>query len=119
MKTVNNQFNLVFANTYALYLKTQNYHWHVKGAEFKGLHELFETQYMELAEAVDSLAERILMMGHKAPATFTQLNQLKTIKDGDSSIDAHHMLNDLAGDQTVLIKDLSCSGVPNLEEAAK
>lgn len=95
------------ADTYALYLKTQNYHWHVKGPQFKGLHELFELQYKELAEAVDLLAERLLIMGHHAPATFTRLNELKTIKDGESSISANQMVTELAQDNMTLVKDLN------------
>ncbi|STY28455.1 DNA-binding protein [Legionella wadsworthii] len=101
------KLEVVLADTYALYLKTQNYHWHVKGPQFKSLHELFEMQYQELAEAVDGIAERILIMGHKAPATFTALNQLKTIKDGDSSLNANDMVNELAKDHGILVKDLN------------
>jgi starvation-inducible DNA-binding protein len=107
MEAIIKKLDVVLADTYALYLKTQNYHWHVKGAQFKSLHELFETQYKELAEAVDEIAERILIMGHKAPATFTLLNQLKTIKDGDSNINANQMVNELAQDHGVLVKDLN------------
>ena len=95
------------ADTYALYLKTQNYHWHVKGPQFKTLHELFEVQYREMAEGVDALAERILILGNKAPATFKEFEQLKTIKDGNSNLTANQMVIDLAGDHTKLIDDLN------------
>ncbi|MCW8409749.1 DNA starvation/stationary phase protection protein [Legionella sp. PATHC035] len=107
MGTIIKKLEVVLADTYALYLKTQNYHWHVKGVHFKSLHELFEMQYKELAEAVDAIAERILIMGHKAPATFTALNQLKTIMDGDSNFDANRMVSDLAQDHGTLVKDLN------------
>ena len=70
MSKIVKKLEIILADTYALYLKTQNYHWHVKGPQFKSLHELFEMQYRELAEAVDGVAERLLIMGHKAPATF-------------------------------------------------
>lgn len=109
MGTIIKKMEVVLADTYALYRKTQNYHWHVKGVHFKSLHELFEMQYKELAEAVDAVAERILIMGHKAPATFTALNQLKTIKDGDSSADANRMVSDLAQDHETLAKDLNAA----------
>lgn len=107
MTKVIKKLEVILADTYALYLKTQNYHWHVKGPQFKSLHELFEMQYRELAEAVDQLAERILIMGHKAPATFTALNQLKTIKDGDSNHDSNQMVVELAADHLTLVKDLN------------
>ena len=102
-----NQLEIILADTYSLYLKTQNYHWHVKGPQFKSLHELFEVQYRELAEAVDQIAERILIMGHKAPATFSEFNALKTIKDGNSSVNANQMVTELASDHSVLVKDLN------------
>jgi starvation-inducible DNA-binding protein len=107
MSDVIKNLEVVLADTYALYLKTQNYHWHVKGSQFKSLHELFEMQYQELALAVDNIAERILILGHNAPATFSAFNQLKTIKDGDSSSSANQMVSELAQDNNVLVKDLN------------
>lgn len=107
MNAVVKRLEILLADTYALYLKTQNYHWHVRGGQFKALHELFEMQYKELAEAVDQIAERILMMGHKAPATFNEFNQLKTIKDGDSSVGSNQMVSELAQDHNLLVKDLN------------
>lgn len=101
------KLSILLADTYALYLKTQNYHWHVKGIQFKPLHELFEAQYRELAEAVDSIAERMRMMGHFAPATFKEYDSLKRIKDGDSTLSANQMVGELALDHATLVKDLN------------
>lgn len=99
--------SVLMADTYALYLKTQNYHWHVRGAQFKALHTLFETQYQELAEAVDSIAERIVTLGHHAPATFKSFETLKTITDGNSSLNAQEMIKELAQDNQALVRDLN------------
>lgn len=107
MDDLGKKWYVLLADTYALYLKTQNYHWHVKGPQFKSLHGLFELQYQELAEAVDAIAERLLIMGHKAPATFKEYDRLKTISDGDSSAPANQMLIDLASDHQSLINDLN------------
>lgn len=107
MSNLMNKLSIIMADTYALYLKTQNYHWHVRGPHFKSLHELFETQYQELAEAVDAVAERMIMMGHKAPATFKEFEQLKTIKDGDSALNSNQMVSELATDNATLVKDLN------------
>lgn len=89
---------VLLADTYALYLKTQNYHWHVTGPNFKELHTLFEEHYKALAIAVDDVAERILILGDRAPATFAEFNNLKTLKDGDSSKSASDMVNELHDD---------------------
>ncbi|WP_133127032.1 Dps family protein [Legionella nagasakiensis] len=107
MSELVNKLSILLADTYALYLKTQNYHWHVKGPQFKSLHELFEAQYRELAEAVDQVAERILIKGHKAPASFKEFETLKTIKDGDSKSSSNDMVTELAKDHGTLVKDLN------------
>jgi len=106
MSDLINKLSVILADTYALYLKTQNYHWHVKGPQFRSLHELFDLQYHELADAVDQMAERILIKGHNAPATFKEVERLKTIKDGQSTISANEMITQLANDHDTLVKDL-------------
>lgn len=107
---MNNQIHVLFskllADTYALYLKTQNYHWHVTGVNFKSLHLMFEEQYTALATAVDDIAERILAMGKKAPATYSEFQKLSTLKEGDSSKKANEMVKELAQDHEKIIKDL-------------
>lgn len=107
MSDVIKKLSIIMADTYAIYLKTQNYHWHVQGPQFKSLHELFEMQYQELAHAVDEVAERIRIMGHRSPATFKEFDSLKRIKDGDSGIDANQMVTELAQDNDALVKDLN------------
>ncbi|KTD61352.1 Dps family protein [Legionella spiritensis] len=107
MSDIVKKLKIILADTYALYLKTQNYHWHVTGPQFKILHELFEMQYTELAQAVDDVAERILIIGHRAPATFKEFEELKRIKDGDSNRNADQMVTELSEDHDTLVKDLN------------
>lgn len=85
----------VFADTYALYLKTQNYHWNVTGAHFASLHAMFESQYRELAEALDELAERLRILGVKAPGTFEEIQALLSIKSGSADHSSERMVSDL------------------------
>ncbi len=96
----------LLADTYAVYLKTQNYHWHVKGPLFKTQHVLFEEQYTQLALAVDEIAERIIILGHAAPATFEELSSLASIKGGDSSLSSDNMIKDLCCDHKKIVEDL-------------
>lgn len=94
-KPVTEALKKVVADTYALQLMTQNYHWNVEGPRFPELHALFETQYTELFAAVDTLAERIRALGEKAPGSFSEFKKLSTISDGDSSLDENGMVRDL------------------------
>ncbi len=99
----------LFANTYALYLKTQSYHWHVEGPFFISYHQLFEEQYQELAEAVDELAERIRMLGALVPASFSKLAELKTLDDIDDKLTASEMIEDLSGAHHQLLNELKAA----------
>jgi starvation-inducible DNA-binding protein len=71
----------LLADTYTLYLTTHNFHWNVTGPMFNTLHAMFMTQYTELWNAVDPVAERIRSLGHKAPGSYTQFSQLASLPD--------------------------------------
>lgn len=92
----------LLADTYTLYLKTHNYHWNVTGPMFQTLHLMFETQYNELALAVDLIAERIRALGFPAPGTYAQFSQLASIKEETGVPDARTMIRNLVeGQETV------------------
>ena len=85
----------LLADSYTLYLKTHNYHWNVTGPHFGALHALFETQYTDLALAVDGIAERIRALGHPAPGTYKEFVKLATIKEVDGQPKALDMVRHL------------------------
>lgn len=98
--------NEILADTYALYVKTQNFHWNVTGENFSALHLFFEGQYEELAEAVDVIAERIRALDHKVPAGFNAFQKITNIKEGNPDTKASAMLQELAEDHQYLCKKL-------------
>ena len=89
----------LLADTYALYLKTHNYHWNVTGPMFTTLHTMFETQYDELALAVDEVAERIRALGVYAPGSFSEFSALTDISEAKPETKAEEMIVQLADDQ--------------------
>ena len=92
----------VLADTYTLYLKTHNFHWNVTGPMFQTLHLMFETQYTELALAVDLVAERIRALGFPAPATYAEFIKLSSIPETPgvpAATDMVHLL--VAGHEAV------------------
>ena len=74
----------LLADTYTLYLTTHNFHWNVTGPMFNTLHTMFMTQYTELWNAVDSIAERISALGHIAPGSYKDFEKLSSLKDAPS-----------------------------------
>ena len=85
----------LLADSYTLYLKTHNYHWNVTGPMFQTLHLMFETQYNELALAVDLIAERIRSLGAPAPGSYREFSALTSIEEDDDSPDATEMIRRL------------------------
>ena len=77
-KTIAAGLSHLLADTYTLYLKTHNFHWNVTGPMFQTLHLMFETQYNELALAVDLVAERIRALGHVAPGSYVEFAELSS-----------------------------------------
>jgi starvation-inducible DNA-binding protein len=71
----------LLADTFTLYLTTHNFHWNVTGPMFSTLHTMFMTQYTELWNAVDPIAERIRSLGHPAPGSYAQFGSTASIKD--------------------------------------
>ena len=96
----------VLANSYALVVKTQNYHWNITGANFKPLHELFGAQYEELFAALDDFAERVRTFGVKVEASFESFAKLSKAKKGDENLNADQMIQDLILDHKALVKFL-------------
>lgn len=94
----------LLADTYTLYLKTHNFHWNVTGPMFQTLHLMFETQYNELALAVDLIAERIRSLGFPAPGTYQQFIKLSSIKETVEVPSATNMIKLLVEGQEAVVR---------------
>lgn len=106
----------LLADTYTLYLKTHNYHWNVTGPMFASLHVMFETQYVELAAAVDQIAERIRALGFPAPGSYHHFAALTKIPDDDGQPNATEMLRRLVQGQETIVRTAR-SVLPVVERA--
>jgi starvation-inducible DNA-binding protein len=99
-----NGLSRLLADSYTLYLKTHNYHWNVTGPLFNTLHAMFETQYTELATAVDEIAERIRALGHPAPGSYKAFAGLTAILEEDGTPPAEEMIRQLVIGQETVVK---------------
>ncbi len=94
----------LLADTYTLYLKTHYFHWNVTGPMFQTLHLMFETQYNELALAVDLIAERIRALGCFAPGTYKEFSALTSIAESDGVPKATEMIAQLVSGQEAVVR---------------
>lgn len=114
MKTSNllavvDELTHLLADTYVLYLKTQNFHWNVTGPDFHSLHLMFETQYNELADATDEIAERIRALNATAPASFSHFSKLSSLKEENGVPSAQDMLKQLTHDHETIANHLTAT----------
>jgi starvation-inducible DNA-binding protein len=82
----------LLADTYTLYLTTHGFHWNVTGPMFNTLHLMFMTQYTDLWNAVDPIAERIRALGFPAPGSYAQFGALASIQQPEDVPAAEEML---------------------------
>ncbi len=94
----------LLADSYTLYLKTHNFHWNVTGPMFQTLHLMFEEHYVELAEAVDVIAERIRAIGFPAPGTYSQFVKLSSIKEEEGVPAAEDMVRQLVEGHEAVVR---------------
>lgn len=102
-KVVDSLSNLL-ADTYALYLKTQNFHWNMVGEPFIGLHLLLEKQYDDLADATDEIAERIRALGHYAEGSFSQFQKRTKITEEKKKVSWKEMIKKLVKGNELIAK---------------
>ena len=103
-QTISDALAQLLADSYAVYLKTQNFHWNLTGAEFYSLHLLFEKQYEELADALDEIAERIRALGFYVEASFAAFKQQTAIADEGRVLATREMIQHLIQGHEVVIR---------------
>lgn len=106
IKKISDTLRLVLADTYVLYVKTQNFHWNLIDPRFYPLHKMLEEQYEKLAEAVDQVAERIRALGAISPGSLKEFLNLTSLKESDGILSGDSMLKDLLKDHETVIKAL-------------
>jgi len=105
-QAVANELSKILADEYVIYTKTRNAHWNVTGADFYEKHKIFETQFGQIDEFIDKVAERIRIIGHFAPATLKSFLQLTHLTEmSREKNDSHGFIKELVADhETIIIK---------------
>lgn len=106
--------NETLADEYVLYTKTRNYHWNVVGERFRDLHLFFETQYEQLDQIIDDVAERCRTLGGKALGTLAEMQQNARLTEAPGEHpEADQMVSLLLDDHQALIRSLR-GAIPSL-----
>lgn len=106
-KTVAQALNEILADSFALYLKTKNFHWHVSGPHFRDYHLMLDDQATEILGTTDEIAERIRKTGNTTLRSIGDIARHQTIKDNDADfVPADEMLAELRDDNLKLVAAL-------------
>jgi len=102
-KDISAALNGILADTFALYMKTKNFHWHVSGPHFRDYHLLLDEQADQIYAMGDPIAERVRKVGGTTLRSVGHIARLQRIKDNDADyVDALDMLAELREDNKTL-----------------
>jgi starvation-inducible DNA-binding protein len=101
------EINGLLADHFALFMKTKNFHWHVKGPRFRDLHLLFDEQAIEIRDQIDIIGERARKLGGDTLTSIGSVSQHTQIKDQDNvSLSAEDMITELRDDNAAMVTRL-------------
>jgi starvation-inducible DNA-binding protein len=104
---ITDALNGLLADTYAVYFKTKNFHWHVSGPHFRSYHLLFDEQAKELLETTDELAERVRKIGGATLRSIGHVGRLQQIPDNDQEfVPPREMLRELMNDNKAMMANM-------------
>ncbi|CAN5678421.1 DNA starvation/stationary phase protection protein [soil metagenome] len=99
--------NRLVADSFALYIKTKNYHWHMSGRHFRDYHLLLDEQADQIFATIDPLAERVRKIGANTIRSVAHIAQLQRVKDNDEDfVSAPDMLKDLLAENKKMAKNM-------------
>jgi starvation-inducible DNA-binding protein len=99
--------NGLLADSYALYLKTKNFHWHVSGPHFRDYHLLFDDQAAQILGTTDQIAERVRKIGSTTLRSISDISRHQSLKDNDQDfVSAKDMLKELRDDNLAMVESL-------------
>ncbi len=116
LQSVAGLLSSALADEVLLYTKTRKFHWNVKGESFMEIHKLFESQYNQLEESIDEVAERISKLGSPVIGTMKEFLTLTAIKEAVGKYPQRiDMIKELLNDHETIIKTLR----KNIDECDK
>lgn len=106
-RSVAEALNAILADSYALYLKTKNFHWHVSGPHFRDYHLMLDEQAAQILANTDAIAERVRKVGGTTIRSIGHVGRLQRIRDNDAEfVSASDMLAELHHDNLQLVEHL-------------
>jgi starvation-inducible DNA-binding protein len=95
--------NALLADSFALYVKTKNFHWHMSGPHFRDYHLLLDEQADQVFAVIDPMAERVRKLGVPTLRSIGEIQRAQRILDSDAGgLKPEAMLRELYADNTLI-----------------
>lgn len=105
--SVADALNSTLADTFAIYMKTKNFHWHMSGPHFRDYHLLLDDQATQLIGSTDAMGERVRKVGATTLRSVGDIGRRQTISDNDAdAVAPRDMLRELRADNLTLVQKL-------------
>ena len=106
-KDIAGALNALLADTFALYLKTKNFHWHISGPHFRDYHLMLDDHGDQLFAMTDVLAERVRKIGGTTIRSIGDIARQQRIADNDAAfVTPLDMLSELRDDNQRFIASM-------------
>jgi starvation-inducible DNA-binding protein len=106
-KDIAGALNAILADSFALYLKTKNFHWHVSGPHFRDYHLLLDEQADQIFAATDVIAERVRKIGGNTLRSIGDISRQQRLADNDAAyVDPQDMLAELRDDNQRVVASM-------------
>lgn len=97
------ELNALLADTFALYLKTKNFHWHMSGPHFRDYHLMLDDQADQVFAMTDPIAERVRKVGGTTIRSIGAISRGQRLLDNDAAfVTPQDMLAELRDDNRAL-----------------
>ena len=107
IRDISGELNALLADTFAIYLKTKNFHWHMSGPHFRDYHLLLDDQADQIYAMTDPIAERVRKIGGTTLRSIGQISRLQRVEDNDADyVTPQDMLAELRDDNKDLTQRL-------------
>ncbi|SPL62423.1 Non-specific DNA-binding protein Dps / Iron-binding ferritin-like antioxidant protein / Ferroxidase [Ochrobactrum soli] len=98
---------MLLADTFALYMKTKNFHWHMSGPHFRDYHLMLDDHSQELFAMTDDIAERARKIGGTTLRSIGHIAKLQRVRDNDADyVSPKDMLVELHSDTLDLVTSM-------------
>ncbi|HMJ42108.1 MAG TPA: DNA starvation/stationary phase protection protein, partial [Pseudolabrys sp.] len=106
-KDIAGAMNAILADTFALYMKTKNFHWHISGPHFRDYHLLLDEQGAEIFATTDEIAERVRKIGGNTLRSIGDISRQQRLADNDAAyVSPDDMLAELREDNQRVIASM-------------